>query len=213
MPNSIEGTKSDPPSRMGRPRHDAPSRRDAILDAALELFIERGLGATGMGDIANRASASKRTLYRLFPDTDALFTAALARKVKGRRSDIAKALDNPNLEHALFDAAHAVLRALDDHAVELFRLVIAEAGRRPDLAQSFYEELVASAVQPIGERLQRSTNMSTRDAEVLALQFVGAIKEPLFYPRLMGVIPDVASDKLVRQALVIVLNALPLCTP
>ncbi|MEP5732426.1 MAG: TetR/AcrR family transcriptional regulator [Sulfitobacter sp.] len=192
------------PSQMGRPRSDAPSRRDIILDAALSLFIEKGLGATGMGEVATRAGASKTTLYRLFPDVSALFSASVKRTIEHRRPAVEKALEHNDLEQALTDAAYEILSAMNDHAVELFRLVISEAGRRPDLAQGFYSELVASAVRPISERLQLNPRIPQADADMLALQFVGSFKEPLFYPRLMGIEPAADVCTIVRQSLIIV---------
>jgi len=174
-------------SRMGRPRHDAKSRRDVILDAALDLLIAQGFGATTMNDVAVSAGASKTTLYKLFPDKEALFTAALTREVQRRRVRIMTALDQPDLAAALAATAQAMIDALDEEAVELFRLAISEAGRYPDLGQSFYVELVQTVAAPIGKLLEKHLGLSTNDALSCALQFVGAIKEPLFYPRLMSV--------------------------
>src|SRR5581483_6689826 len=52
-------------------RKDAERNRQRILDAARELFMERGLGVT-LNDIAHHAGVGVGTVYRRFPDKDQL---------------------------------------------------------------------------------------------------------------------------------------------
>jgi AcrR family transcriptional regulator len=65
------------PSR-GRPRSE--KSRSAILEAAAELFLDRGLGAVSMDEIAARAGVSKATIYRWWPTKEALALDALYRE-------------------------------------------------------------------------------------------------------------------------------------
>lgn len=59
----------------GRPRNaDADT---AILDAALELLIERGAGAASIEQVARRAGVTRATVYRRFPDKTQLLIAAV----------------------------------------------------------------------------------------------------------------------------------------
>jgi AcrR family transcriptional regulator len=69
---------------------------DAILDAAGELFLERGVNRTGMTEIARAAGCSRATLYRYFPNRDDLRRAyvhreaiALGRRVRDAVAGIA----------------------------------------------------------------------------------------------------------------------------
>src|SRR6478609_4648585 len=48
-------------------------RPKQILDAALEVFSERGLAAARLEDIAKRAGLSKGTIYLYFPNKEELF--------------------------------------------------------------------------------------------------------------------------------------------
>jgi AcrR family transcriptional regulator len=57
------------PSR--RPRADQQRNRQALLDAARELFAKRGLDVP-LDDIAKRSGLSNPTLYRHFPDRGSL---------------------------------------------------------------------------------------------------------------------------------------------
>ena len=60
---------------------DSPAgdRRDAILDAALELFAERGFHGTAVPLIAERASVGAGTIYRYFASKKALVNALYQR--------------------------------------------------------------------------------------------------------------------------------------
>jgi AcrR family transcriptional regulator len=55
------------------------SKRDAILDAALELFSERTFASTPMPELAERAGVGAGTIYRYFDGKDALVNALFQR--------------------------------------------------------------------------------------------------------------------------------------
>jgi AcrR family transcriptional regulator len=61
--------------RRGRPRSE--TARKAILDAAAELVLARGLGAVSMDAMAERAGVSKATIYRWWPTKETLALDAL----------------------------------------------------------------------------------------------------------------------------------------
>jgi AcrR family transcriptional regulator len=71
---------------------------ERILDAAAELFVERGVDMVGMGDIAKAAGCSRATLYRYFENREALHTAYVHRAayaVYHRISDRLRGIDDP----------------------------------------------------------------------------------------------------------------------
>ena len=66
----------------------APDKREAILEAALQLFVERGFYGTAVPEVAKRARVAAGTIYNYFPSKEALVNAlfrkwkeALARRV------------------------------------------------------------------------------------------------------------------------------------
>ncbi|MEA2213825.1 MAG: hypothetical protein QOF83_3773 [Solirubrobacteraceae bacterium] len=67
--------KTNDPPRRGRPRSEAT--RQAILGAARELLLEHGLDAVSMDALAQRAGASKATIYRWWPSKELLALDAL----------------------------------------------------------------------------------------------------------------------------------------
>ena len=64
--------------RRGRPRSE--KARVAILEAAAELLLERGLSASSMDAVAERAGVSKATIYRWWPTKETLALDALYRE-------------------------------------------------------------------------------------------------------------------------------------
>ncbi|HXZ75671.1 MAG TPA: TetR/AcrR family transcriptional regulator, partial [Streptosporangiaceae bacterium] len=72
-PHSGGGTTQAAP--RGRPRSEKAHK--AILDAAAELLLVRGLSAVSMDAVAERASVSKATIYRWWPTKETLALDAL----------------------------------------------------------------------------------------------------------------------------------------
>ena len=74
-------------------RADARANRDQVLAAARELFATRGVDVS-MKDIADRAGVGVGTLYRRFPDRDALIGAA----AEAHLTELATALETARRE-------------------------------------------------------------------------------------------------------------------
>jgi TetR/AcrR family transcriptional regulator, repressor of fatR-cypB operon len=67
--------------RRGRP--PGPDRRESILDAALQCFVERGFHGTAIPEIAAQANIAAGTIYHYFDSKEALVNA-LYRSWKGK---------------------------------------------------------------------------------------------------------------------------------
>lgn len=68
-------TSHEPPSRPSQAaiaRKGAADKREAIMTAALELFVERGFYGTAVPEIADRAGVGAGTIYRYFESKEAL---------------------------------------------------------------------------------------------------------------------------------------------
>jgi AcrR family transcriptional regulator len=88
-------------STVERPlRKDAERNRRRILDAAAELFAERGLGVT-LNDIAHHADVGVGTVYRRFPDKDVLIDALFEERVEEMLALAEEALEDPDPWHGL----------------------------------------------------------------------------------------------------------------
>lgn len=67
---------------MVRKKRDTSAKRESILDAAVEAFIDQGFERTSMDAIAERANASKRTVYNHFSSKELLIEEAFNRFLK-----------------------------------------------------------------------------------------------------------------------------------
>jgi TetR/AcrR family transcriptional repressor of mexJK operon len=130
----------DPQSRRrGRPRD--LDKREAVLDAATALFSERGLAATTMESVAERAGVSKMTVYANFSDKSALLKAVFERNTARLRFH--ELPDCPDAETAierLIDYGARFVAFLTRPEILAGGRAMAERAREfPDLAAAFYE--------------------------------------------------------------------------
>ncbi len=96
---------------LGTARQDLAASR--ILDAAGELFARDGVEAVGMGDVAKAAGCSRATLYRYFPNRDALRMAFVQRSARRLGAELAREVAHigdpaEQLETAVLQAVAAV---------------------------------------------------------------------------------------------------------
>ena len=95
-----------------------PSRRDDLLAAAARRFVDTGLRATTMEDIAREAGAGKATLYRHFANKSDLIDALLVSEGERLRRHLSRAYDaREGVLPGIEDAFLAGLRFLVDHPV------------------------------------------------------------------------------------------------
>ncbi|MBD0271414.1 MAG: TetR/AcrR family transcriptional regulator [Acetobacteraceae bacterium] len=124
----------------------------AVLDAAAELFLAQGFAAVSMDAVARHAGVSKATLYAHFPGKDALFEAMVAERCDRMATDAAAlAGHGDGQEAALRRLCRTVLAFLvAPSTLAIHRIVQAEAGRVPRLAEAFF------AAGPVAERARLS---------------------------------------------------------
>jgi AcrR family transcriptional regulator len=81
---------------MARPRNaDGQRTRQAILDAALDLFGEKGFFGTSLRDVAAAVGVRESALYNYFPGKDALFEALIAADQDSKLERLSSVLDEP----------------------------------------------------------------------------------------------------------------------
>jgi AcrR family transcriptional regulator len=151
---------------MSRPRkRPAPrwarrkqARPGELLDAALELFVERGFAATRLEDIAARAGVSKATLYLYYRDKEDLLKAVV-------RGGILPALAHAEdrLAHFRGDSGELLRAIVQGVGGEVGgtllsgipKLILAESGNFPDIARFYYEEVIQRGIGLISSVLER----------------------------------------------------------
>jgi AcrR family transcriptional regulator len=93
-------------------RKDAELNRRKILDAAAELFAERGLGVT-LNDVAHHAGVGVGTVYRRFPDKAELIDELFEQRLAEIHTLVQEAIEDPDPWHGL---ASFLERALEIQA-------------------------------------------------------------------------------------------------
>jgi AcrR family transcriptional regulator len=82
-------------------RADAERNRRRLIDAATEIFCERGLDV-GVGEIAERAQVGRGTLFRNFPSKEHLIAAIVVERMRESIARGNAVLDAPDPGEALF---------------------------------------------------------------------------------------------------------------
>lgn len=123
-------------SRGGRPPASRAGEVETrLLDAAGQLFRERGFELTNCSEVAERAQAGKASIYTRYANKEALFLAVVEREVTRSASEDAAISRELPLDARLVEAGTRILeRALDPGAVALLRLLVREGDRFPGLA-------------------------------------------------------------------------------
>jgi TetR/AcrR family transcriptional repressor of mexJK operon len=119
---------------------DPKERR--ILEAARALFLELGYASTSMDQVAQRAQASKTTLYTRFPSKQALFEATIRAECEASGMDFSPG-DFAGMPVAT--ALHRIGRRFIDlvhspSALRMEQVVQGEAARFPEVALTLQRE-------------------------------------------------------------------------
>jgi AcrR family transcriptional regulator len=133
----------DKKSVMKRDREDVEhvSLRDRILDAAFTAFMEHGFAETSTLEIATRARVSKRELYEVIGNKEAMLVACISDRAKRLQVpvDLPLPRDRETLAGVLTGFGTHVLREVTEPPViGAFRIAIAEALRTPAVAQALH---------------------------------------------------------------------------
>jgi AcrR family transcriptional regulator len=123
----------------------ADARPQELLDAALALFVERGFAATRLEEVAARAGVAKATLYRYYENKLELFKAVVRHSlIPGFEEMAARPPDASGCARAqLVRLLGELLRRIVGSQLSgIPKLVIAEAGNFPELAQFYHDEVI-----------------------------------------------------------------------
>jgi AcrR family transcriptional regulator len=152
-----------------RPRADAERNRRRVLDAAAELFGERGLDV-GVAEIAQRAGVGRGTLFRNFPTKEDLIAAIVVDAMHE-----ASALGRALLEAP--DAAQALFTFLDAAAARQQRSrALFEAVEETFLVNPEIRAAHADVVDVLGQLLSRAQDAGEVRTDVAAFDVLMLLK-------------------------------------
>ncbi len=134
------------------------ARPQQLLDAALELFVEKGFAATRAEEVAQRAGVSKGTLYLYYPSKEELLKAVIREHLSSRIAAGAAAAEKhrgpvADLLREVF--SRWWLEVFDSPTSGVFKLIITEVRNFPDIAEFYVAEVIQPAEDLIGRIVQR----------------------------------------------------------
>ncbi|MBT0768734.1 TetR/AcrR family transcriptional regulator [Kineosporia sp. J2-2] len=178
----------------------AEEKRAAILAAATRLFLDSGYDRTSLAKIAEAAGVSKATLFKQFPTKAALFDAIVT--ASWQVGDGEEEPPVGDLRAGLAEIGRRYVALLTRPGMaDLFRIVIAELPRFPELGEAQFSRGKMPYFDSVRRYLEAERDAGTitlDDPEQAATQFLGMISNYVFWPRLLLVGWDPAAPDLER---------------
>ena len=146
------------PSVAAKRERRKEARPGELLDAALDLFVEKGFAATRAEEVAARAGVSKGTLFLYFQSKEELLKAVVRENISGRFKEWNEELEN-------FEGTSAEMltycmnvwwdRVGATKASGITKLMMSEAKNFPEIAAFYQQEVVQPGQSLIRRILQR----------------------------------------------------------
>ncbi len=137
------------------------ARPQELLQAALQLFVEKGFAATRIDEVARLAGVSKGTLYLYYPSKEDLFKAVV-------RQNLSSLIEEGQQMAATFEGSSAELLAClmqtwwqrvgDTPVAGIHKIVLAEVRNFPELAQFYTDEVIVPADRLFSTAVQRGVD-------------------------------------------------------
>lgn len=174
--NTRHGQRSDPPPHA--PIGRGVSARARVLEAALDVLADQGLSGFTMEAVADRAGASKATVYRRWPSRTTLLADAL--------EQVSQPLPRPatgQLRSDLIELVTGLQTLMNDQPLPQMMAAFIDAAERDPALATLHAKVTERRLQPVRQVLrearQRGDIPPTADLELAIDLLVGAI----FYRR------------------------------
>ena len=183
------------PNIEAPPLSRGEARKRAMMDAAWESVMEKGLAATTLDDIITRSGGSKATLYNAFGDKDGLLKAVLWEKINEFAAELTLTLNTEQPpDKTLYQFADTMaMKICDPEAIRFIYLLMTEGHQFPTLLQSFEDEATCQTDEMLSHYIATAATAGKlladdphQSAEFLMSMIKGHWMEPLFAHALSG---------------------------
>ena len=181
-------------------RRRKAARPAEIVQAALDVFAERGFAAARLDDIARRAGVSKGALYLYFETKEDLFRAVVAQAIAPNLQIVFSAIaGHPGPFAALLQlmAARVSVLVARPAVGGVLKMVVGEARNFPELARVWHDEVVAHALGALAAAIaaaQARGEVRDGDPRMFALQIISPILVGVIWRETFAPIGAVAFD-------------------
>jgi TetR/AcrR family transcriptional repressor of mexJK operon len=180
--------KSQPPHKSpGRPKD--VQKEEAILAAAVALFLQKGYQQTTMADVARQAKVSKQTVYSHFGSKEALLEQMIRSQVEQYFLRLPLPEEDSFIAHLEALALGFLHLILDPETLAMQRLIIAEAKNQPELGQLFYDNGPRPVIEKMCALLEAQCEQlpAMQESAEAAMDFFNLIKGGEHFFQLIGV--------------------------
>jgi len=183
MKNRMSSNEAVPKARAG-------GSREAIVEAAERLFLQRGFGSVTMDELAEAAGVARRTLYNQFASKEEIFREMLLRVSGQLETAFPPGIETQGeVEDVLRLIARMILGLhTNPEYLGFLRMVVADSRQFPWIAEEF-----AAVMEPQTERLVRYLAHLTamgildcRNPTLAAHQFMGMLNQLSLWPWMTG---------------------------
>ena len=134
------------------------ARPQELLDAALELFVEKGFDATRSEEVAARAGVSKGTLYLYYPSKEELLKAVIRQQLSTEIAEgalTAERFTGPTPQLLLEVLSTWWERIFDSPASGVIKIVFTEVRSFPEIGDFYVSNVIEPGQRAIGGIIQR----------------------------------------------------------
>ena len=142
----------------GKRERRKEARPGELLDAALDLFVEKGFAGTRAEEVAARAGVSKGTLFLYFQSKEELFKAVVRENISGRFkqwNDEFETFEGTASEMLAYCMTVWWERVGATRASGITKLMMSEAGNFPEIAAFYQTEVIQPGQALIRRIMQR----------------------------------------------------------
>ncbi|MFS2158674.1 TetR/AcrR family transcriptional regulator [Pseudomonas sp. Pseusp122] len=176
-------------SGPGRPKDLA--KRQAILEAAKNLFVRNGYANTSMDAVATEARVSKLTVYNHFTDKETLFSAAVVARCEEQIPELFFNLNGgQSVETVLLSIGRGFnTLANSAESIELHRLMVTLGSQDPKLSKIFFEagpQRLLTEMERVLVQIQECGALHFPSAKTAAEHFFSLLKGACNFRLMIG---------------------------
>lgn len=182
-------------TRRGAGRPLDMAKRDAILDAAEEIFADEGYGAS-MDRVAEMAGVSKQTIYKHFASKDGLFDAMVMRRSERITEPVMMADAGQSVAEVMTDLGVRYLDLMANGALSCLLRTLLSVGCETEVARHFYKTGPGVSLSRIASYLKRQHDdgrLLVPDPMLASEHFFGLLNGHTQLRGLLGMLPPMGS--------------------
>ncbi|MBU1174977.1 MAG: TetR/AcrR family transcriptional regulator [Alphaproteobacteria bacterium] len=197
-------------------RRRAEARKDEVLDAALELFIEKGYASTRVEDIAAKAGISKGTVYLYFDSKEALMEGLIHRALTPIALNVVSTIDKMGVDPRMVFKAIGGMVATNLGDPKVFAvpaLIMRESAQFPELAQMYRRDVIDKVLPVMRKLIAHQIELGRFrpvDPDLAIRSIVGPIIAHMAMAKVFGIVSEdgLNMDRMINQHIDILFNGL-----